>query len=137
MAGVASNASRATMMAQVLNKTAASNLTLRLYKNNVTPSDTDPDLASSTYTEANFTGYSAASFTAANWSVTTAKPAVASYAQQTFTSSADQSVQNVYGYYITNAAGSLVVAELFSDGPYAVSANGQTIKVTPTISLTD
>lgn len=136
MAGIACNGSRKTMMENILNKTAGSNLTLRLFKNDVTPDDAD-NVNASGYTEATFTGYSAVAFTAANWTVTTAHPAVASYAQQTFTSSADQSTQNIYGYYITNAGGSLVVAERFTDGPYAISANGQTIKVTPTISLTD
>lgn len=136
MAGKACNGSRTVMMENVLNKTAPQNLTLRLFQNNVTPADAD-NVNASGYTEAAFTGYSAIALTAGSWSVTTALPNVASYAQQTFTSSANQTVQNIYGYYITRADGSLFVAERFSDGPYAVSVNGQTIKVTPNVSLTD
>ena len=43
----------------------------------------------------------------------------------------------IYGYYLTRADGSLLSAERFSDGPYNILSNGQTIKVTPNVSLTD
>lgn len=136
MAGIACNGSRKTMLENAVNKTAPSNLTIRLFKNNVVPADSD-NVDASGFTEANFTGYAGQSLTAASWSVTSAHPAVATYPQVTFTSSADQTAQLVYGYYVTNGAGQLVVAEAFSDGPYSIAANGQTIKVTPAISLTD
>jgi len=136
MSGIACNGSRAVMLANVLNKTAPSDLTLRLFKNNVFPSDSD-NVNASGYTEATFTGYSAIALVAANWSITTAHPAIASYALQIFTSSADQTVELEYGYYITNVSGNLVIAERFTDGPYSIATNGQTIKVTLQISLTD
>ena len=136
MSGIVCNGARAVMLANALNKTAPSDLTLRMYKSNTTPADSD-NVNASGYTESTFTGYAGIPLTAASWSITVAHPAIASYAQQTFTSSANQTAELAYGYYITNAAGNLVAAERFSDGPYSISANGQTVKVTPNISLTD
>lgn len=113
----------------LVNKTAPQNLVLRLYKSNTTPGETDTE---ATYTEADFTGYSALTLTGGSWTTGTG---TVSYAQQTFTSSAGSQNQNVYGYYLTQAtSGKLVWAERFSDGPYNIVNNGDEIKVTPTIS---
>ena len=113
----------------LVNKTAPQNLVLRLYKSNTTPGETDTE---ATYTEADFTGYSAVTLTGGSWTTGTG---TVSYAQQTFTSSAGSQNQNVYGYYLTQVtSGKLVWAERFSDGPYNVVNNGDEIKVTPTIS---
>lgn len=108
------------------------NTVLRLFKSNTTPAETD---TAATYTEADFTGYSAPTLTGASWVVTPGAPTLAAYAQQTFSSSADQASQNVYGYYVTRSSdGELVYAERFSDGPYAVANNGDQIKITPQIT---
>ena len=136
MAGNTCNGSKAIILANALNKTAPQNLTLRLYKNNITPTDGD-NVNASGYTEATFTGYTSIALTAASWTITTADPCAAAYAQQTFTSSIDQTAQLIYGYYMTRADGSLMFAERFSDGPYTISTNGQTIKVTPNFTLSD
>ena len=113
----------------LVNKTAPQNLVLRLYKSNTTPGETDTE---ATYTEADFTGYSAVTLTGSSWTTGTG---TVSYAQQTFTSSAGSQNQNVYGYYLTQAtSGKLVWAERFSDGPYNIVNNGDEIKVTATIS---
>lgn len=118
----------------LLNKTAQDeNLVLRLFKSNTTPAETD---TAGTYTEADFTGYSAITLTGSSWTVSGTSPTTASYAQQTFTSSADQSSQNIYGYYITRATtGDLVWAERFPAGPYPIANNGDNIKVTPQITM--
>jgi hypothetical protein len=136
MAGNICNGSKAIILANSVKKTVALDLTLRLFKNNLTPTDAD-NVDASGYTQADFVGYAAIPLTAASWGVTTADPAVLSYAQQTFTSSANQSAQLIYGYYITRSDGSLYAAEKFSDGPYSISAISQTVKVTPNVSLTD
>jgi hypothetical protein len=113
-------------------KTAGQNLILKLFKSNTTPGESDTE---ATYTEANFTGYSAITLTAANWSVSEGAPTEASYAQQTFTSTAGSQSQNVYGYYLVQVtSGKLVWAERFSDGPYTIVNNGDSIKVTPKIT---
>jgi hypothetical protein len=102
----------------IVNKTAAENLILGLYKNDVTPGESDTE---ATYIEADFTGCSASSGSIA-------------YAQQTFTSSANQSSQTIYGYRLIQASsGKLVYAERFAT-PQAIANNGDTIKITPTIT---
>lgn len=126
------NVGEADMLRAVVGHTAMGNLTLRLYQNNITPAETDGD---ATYTEATFTGYSAAALTGASWTVTEGAPSDASYAQQTFTSSADQASQSIYGYYLTRGVSELVWAERFTDGPYAIANNGDNINVTPKLTL--
>lgn len=121
------------LLTYALNKSAAENCVLRLYQSNTTPSETD---TAATYTEADFTGYSSATLTGASWTVNEGAPTDASYAQQTFTSSADQSSQNIYGYFVTRAtSGRIAWAELFTDGPYPIANNGDNIKVTPAITM--
>lgn len=114
----------------IVNKTAPQNLVLRLYKSNTTPGESDTE---ATYTEAAFTGYSAITLTGTSWGA--ASGGSIAYAQQSFTSSADQTAESIYGYYITQStSGKLVYSELFTDGPYSVANNGDVIKVTPTIT---
>ena len=116
-------------LAAIVGKTAAENLVLKLFQNNITPAETDTAAA---YTVATFTGYANITLTAASWTVTEGAPSEASYAQQTFTSSADQASQSMYGYYFTRVtSGRIAWAERFPAGPYAIANNGDNIKVTP------
>lgn len=129
MALLVPNVGETEMLKRILNAATPDNVKLHLYKNNVTPSETD---TVSTYTEDDGTGYAAISLTGSNWDTTTTA-GTASYAQQTFTYTAGTTV---YGYYVTDNAGTtLLWAELFSDGPYTIPSGGGTIKITPTISL--
>lgn len=129
MALVVCNGGELIALKALVNHTAQSeNLVLRLFKSNTTPGETD---TAATYTEADFTGYSAVTLTGASWSVGS-NPIT--YAQQTFTSSAGSQSQAVYGYYLTRATGGeLVYAERFTDGPYTIVNNGDAIKVTPSL----
>jgi hypothetical protein len=112
----------------MVGKTAGQNLVLRLYKSNTTP---DESTTEATLTEADFTGYSSITLTASSWSYTAGDPGTLAYAQQTFTSSAGSQSQAVYGYYVTQVtSGKLVWVERFTDGPYTITNNGDTIKVT-------
>lgn len=122
------NASEATMLEAVLNKTPAEDLVLRLYTNNKTPAETD---TAASYTEASGSGYAAKSLAGASWSVA---GSTASYAEQTFTFSG--ALGQVYGYFVTQAtSGKLMWAERFSDGPYSIANNGDAVRVTLNISL--
>jgi hypothetical protein len=114
----------------VLNKATPDNVVLHLYTNNHTPAKGD---TTSSYTESVASGYSAITLTGSSWSVsTTSNVTTGSYAAQTFNFSA---TDTIYGYYITNNAGSHVVwAELFSSGPFSV-VNGSSVTVTPQITL--
>jgi hypothetical protein len=119
----------------LLNHTAGQNLVLKLYQNNITPADAD---TAATYTEATFTGYANLTLTGASWTVSPGAPGVASYAQQTFTSSADQAAQNIYGYFLTQlGSGTLVYAERFTGAPFVIQNNGDSIKVTPRVTCKD
>lgn len=128
------NQGEGNLLGRALGKEAQeANLVLKLFKSNTTPAETD---TAATYTEADFTGYSSATLTNAGWTVSEGAPSNAEHAQQTFTSSADQTSQDVYGYYVVGGtSGEIYWAERFSDGPYAVANNGDNIKVTPKITL--
>lgn len=114
----------------LVNKTAPQNLVLKLYKNNITPSDTDTAV---TYTEATFTGYSAITLTGASWNAASSGTITYS-AQQTFTCTAT-ATDDIYGYYVVQAtSGTLLYSERDGSAPLAVRNNGDQIKITPTIS---
>ena len=120
-------------LAAIVGKTAAENLKLQLYQNNVTPAETD---VASTYTVATFTGYADITLTAASWTITEGAPSNAAYAQQTFTSSAAQTAQSIYGYYFTRVtSGRIAWSERFPSGPYSIANNGDNIKITPAFTL--
>ncbi len=113
----------------IVNKTAAQNLVLKLYSNNITPSDTD---TAGTYTECTFTGYSAITLTGASWG--SASAGSIAYAQQTFTCSGAGS-ENVYGYYVVQASsGTLLYSERGTGVPFTITTVGDNVKVTPTIT---
>jgi hypothetical protein len=118
------------MVEAVVNKTAPENLVLRLFSSNTTPAETD---TAGTYTECNFTGYSAITLTGASWGA--ASGGTTTYAQQTFTRTSTGAAQNVYGYYVTQlTSGVLMWAERDGSGPFAITNNGDTVKVTPTLT---
>lgn len=128
MAGTVPNGAESILAQYAVNKTASQNLVLRLFKNNATISETT---AAEDLTEATFTGYSAITLTGASW---TESGGVASYDQQTFTSSADQTEELIYGAYCTRASGGeLMIVEKFTS-PVPISANGDNIKVTPSFT---
>ena len=88
-------------------------------------------------TEATFMGYSSKALTGGAWTTTPGDPGVADYAQQTFTSSADQTLQSILGYYITRTSdGALVLYEPFASS-VDVQFNGEQVRVTPQITLAD
>lgn len=135
MAGVIPNGGEVIALSYLVNKVATTrDLILRLYKNNYTPVEGS---AVGNFTESTFTGYSAATLTGASWTVTGADPTTATYAQVPFTSSANQTTELCYGYYITRTTDAdLVAAELFSDGPYSITNLNDAIKITPQINAT-
>lgn len=136
MAGIMPNEGEMKALEHIVNKTAPENLVLRLFKNNYTPVDA---ATSADFTEADFTGYSAITLTGASWaSAVSGNPSSIAYAQQTFTSSAGSQSQIVYGYYLQQTtSGKVIAAERFTGTPPTIQNNGDTIKVTPTITLKD
>ena len=118
------------ILEMMVNKTAAQNLVLKLFKNNNTPADTD---TAATYTEAAFTGYAALNLTGATWNAA-AGGTITYSAQQTFTCSG-ASAESIYGYFIVQATSTVLVwSERDASAPFAIANSGDAVKITPTIS---
>jgi hypothetical protein len=110
--------------------TSPQNLLLHLFTNNYTPIEND---AIGNYTEATGFGYAAVQLTGASWVYTAGDPSSIAYPQVTFTFSG--ALGNVYGYYLTRfTGGELIYEERFSNGPYNIQNNGDSIALTPKIS---
>jgi hypothetical protein len=125
------NQGEAYLLEYLVNKTAPDTLKLKLFKNDKTPADGDTEAG---YTEATFTGYASVTLTGASWTITAGAPSEAAYAQQVFTSTANQTLENVYGYYVVRTSDNkLMWAERFTDGPYPIQNNNDSIRVTPKI----
>lgn len=110
------------------------NYTLHLFKNNVTITEA---LVAGGLTQADFTGYSTKALTGGSWTTTAGDPCVGVYAQQSFVSSADQTAQTIYGYYVTRTSdGKLEWLEKFT-APVVVEFANDSIRVTPRLTLAD
>lgn len=127
------NVGEVLMLQNIVNHTASQDLILMLYTNDVNNYETD---VTANYTEASGSGYANASLTGASWTVNSADPSNATYAQQTYTFTG--SLGNVYGYFLSETtSGILKWSERFSNGPFDIQNNGDQIKVTPIITLKD
>jgi hypothetical protein len=125
----------------LLGAAALENWTLKLFKNNITPALTD---TSSTYTEADFTGYSAVTLTRSvsgtTWSTPSGGGSVleSGCSKSTYGASAQSwsatSAQTIYGYYIVGAtSGKVIFAERFASSVSLI--NPSTITVQPSFEL--
>ena len=132
MALVLADGGEAIALNYLVNKvTTQEDLVLRLYTNDITPGETD---TAATYTQASGNGYSAISLTGATWTISGTAPTQAAYPEQTFTFTG--ALGNVYGYYIVRASTlDLVWSERFTAAPFNVQNNGDTIKITPVITM--
>lgn len=116
------------------------NYTLRLFKNDVTNGLTAGQieaLTEASFTEATFTGYASVAMTGGSWTTTPGDPCTGTYAAQSFTSTADQTAQTLYGYYVTRTSGgALQWFEEFTS-PLDIEFDGEFIRVTPRMTLAD
>ena len=104
---------------------------VRLFTNNHTPTDSD---TVANYTEATFSGYAAVTIGAFPASAVAAHVASSSPPTITFTLTAG--TQNIYGVYITDAAGTnLLGAVLDPNAPVTLNTTTNTYQVTLTLSL--
>ena len=117
------------ILEMLVNKTAPENLVLKLFKNNITPADTD---TAATYTEAVFPGYVAVTLAGITWAAAAAG-SISYSAQQSFTATG-VSVDDIYGYYIIQVT-SLVLIWSERDGaaPFAIRVSGDKVQITPAI----
>jgi|BioPla2DNA2_1021312.scaffolds.fasta_scaffold108388_1 hypothetical protein len=127
MALVVPNEGKKRLLEILVNKESASNVVLKLFKNDYTPVDGSQI---GDFTESTTTGYVKKTLTGGSWSVV---DGLASYAQQTFTYTAGGTH---YGYYITNATEDTVLwAERFTDAPHTIPSGGGTEKITVKLAL--
>jgi len=114
----------------MVNRTAPENLSLRLFINNITPSDTD---TAATYTVATFPGYANITLTGASWNAASGG-SITYGSQQTFACTGT-ATDDVYGYYIVQVtSGILLWSERDAAAPFAIRNNGDQVRITPTIS---
>jgi hypothetical protein len=120
------------MLEYIVNKSSPTNLTLRLYTNNVDLSD--EGFGSGDFSEPSGNGYFANSLQGSNWVVsTTSGISVASYSIDlafNFTAAVD-----LYGYYITDSSGTVMWAEEFPSPPFRMPSGGGQVVVRPQIQL--
>ena len=135
MAGLLTNVGEEQMLKLICNKSGVTlrDMSLRLFQNDYTPVEGS---VVGNFTVATFTGYASITLATGDWTITPGAPTAAACGQKTFTSSAGSQNQPIYGYYLVTATDEIVIAaERFSDGPYTIVNNGDTIKVTPNITL--
>lgn len=133
MAGVSGTTFKQMALLAALNKTAqASDQYMILFSNDHTPAE-DDELAD--YTPATFSGYSPATLDGDNWAVTAAEPSVASYAEQEFTSDADQTPETIYGYAIFLVGDDTFVGAERFPSPVPVQNDTDLVAVTPRLRL--
>lgn len=107
---------------------------LRLFSNNVTPGSAS---VAGDFTLVTGGGYAHKSLAAASWDVTSDAPSKIQYnAVQAFVfTGATDAPGTIYGYLIVDSAGILIAAERLPFPPYTPSVNGDTINITPVITL--
>lgn len=113
---------------------AGQNLKLKLYCTDTTIADTNTN---SSYTECSGGGYAAITLTNGSWTLTVGNdPSDVVYAEQTFTFTGTLTTNGtVYGYYVTNNAGTTAIwAEKFTTS-FTPTTNGDNIKITPKFQL--
>lgn len=134
MAGTIADVGADLILNTMFVATAVQNCKLKLFATNVTPADTN---TTGTYTEAAGGGYAAITLTRGSWTVTTGNdPSDAIYAEQTFTfTGALTTNATIYGYYITDNAGTTLLGAELLPTPYTPASNGDILKITPKVVL--
>lgn len=124
----------------LVNKDSPENLVLRLFKNDVEnglSASQKEALDETDFTEADFTGYAALTLTGASWVSTPGDPGNVSYAEQVFASTANQTAQTIYGWYLTRLTGGELVMYDYLNNPQVIQNDGDQIRVTPTLTAQD
>lgn len=132
MAALIVNNGEAVALSYLTGKTTTTEaLKLRLYTNNVTPSEAD---TSGTYTAAVGGGYADISIPRGDWTVTPGAPSTASIPAKVWTFTGPLTTNlTIYGYVLLrDTTGDLVAAENFSS-PFQPASNGDSLTLNLTI----
>ena len=108
-------------------------LILKLFTNNVIP---NANSRADDFKEADFLGYSPIHLIGTEWTIQPGLPTVATYPPQQFKSDASQTVQGIFGYFVVETGGGILLwAERFNDGPYPIGNRNDVIQITPSFTL--
>lgn len=133
MAGIVPNAAEIDLMEEIITNILGSAV-MRLFSGNITPGDSTT-LATLLANEASFTGYTPAALT--GWTTPTTDGSGAAVTTSTtgqFTGTSAGGTGNLYGYFVTNAAGTqLYYCERFTGAPLSQAQN-VVFQVTTTFS---
>lgn len=119
---------------ELLTRQLATDVVLRLYENDYTPTDSD---TVSDYTELTEAAYSPITLTGGSWTIShDSTKAVADYASQDFVLGTGIATGfDVYGYYITNSAGTVLLwAERFDTTAEFTAGDDPVIRIEPRIT---
>lgn len=130
MSGLIVNTGKVGELTRLLNG-GSFGFSLGLYKNDLTPTTTT---VFADVTAATFTGYAAIALTDGSWAIVSGAPAVATYAEQTFTCSAAGTAETIYGYYIYRGSTLYYIERYPAASIAAISNAGETRKVNPRIT---
>jgi hypothetical protein len=127
MALLVPNEGEAQMLAIILGKTPAETLNLKLYSNDVTPSETD---TASTYTEVSGSGYAQVVFSPSDFTIVEGAPSIATPDAKTF--SFTGAAGYIYGYYVVGeTSGKVYWVERFPATFNAQSYGDHIVMTTP------
>jgi hypothetical protein len=103
--------------------------TLKLYRTSVTPEETS---VAGSFTEANFSGYTAKALTTDDWSVS---GSTATLDEQTFTHSGGGTNNLIYGWYIVGTTSNTLFWAEKLNAPVPMNSIGDQIKFVVALSL--
>lgn len=130
------NEGKLVLLAKILYGAGAEDLSLRLYKSNITPAEGD---TLATYTIADFTGYASVTLTATQTGSTWAAAAISSnLAFSTYQTNAvftiTASTQTVYGIYFVGAVSNKAIfSQAFPAGKPLDGGTTDALTVTPVV----
>lgn len=138
MSMIVPNEGKIVLLEKILFGAGAEDLSLRLFRNNITPAEGD---VAATYTIANFTGYSSVTLTATQTGSTWAAAAISSnIAFSTYQTNAvftiTASTQTVYGIYFVGAVSTKAIySQAFPAGKPLDGSTVDTLTITPVIQF--
>jgi hypothetical protein len=128
------NNGEATALATFVNNTAAQNMRLRLYTNDLVLLET---MQVNDFFEASFPGYASIVLNGPNWQITPGDPSSAAYPTVAFVCTGSVLPQTIYGYYVTrDTTGDVMWAEQFGN-PEIITSSGQSLTVGPHLTAKD
>ena len=136
-AGVLADTGAASIMnAYFNNSPVPANLLLKLYCTNVTPNANGTDTQAS-YTVCTGGGYADKTLTLGSWTQTTPGGlAQVAYADQVFTFTGVLTTNGtIYGYYVTNAAATILIWSELLGSTFTPANNGDSVTISPLVKM--